>query len=689
MSSNSGEKGFARPYSHPGGFAMKLTLPSVSLVVVFCSIASWAEIPGWAQAYSHARIVRLSFVEGTVTVQRPDLADWATAPVNTPIQEGFKLSTAESSFAEVEFENTSTVRLGQLSLIEFTQLALSPSGGKINRIQIHQGYATSHVIPESDDIYEFKTADTTLTPYDETIFRVDHDEGSLRVEVFKGSVEVSSVYGTRTLAKNTVLELRPGSEQPELVSQGITTDAWDEWVERRESQGSRLERARVPGPYSADVGSILYGWDDLRSYGTWSDMAGYGYVWSPSVYSGWIPYSNGRWCWYPGLGFTWISFEPWGWLPYHYGQWVYANGAGWCWRPGNFGVWSPAMVSWYQGPGWIGWAPRASVVTGVLPANCLQAPGCATVVSVDTFQNGRPVAPGNILGIDAFQGRPVDHPEIPLSRLAMLPGSPYPRGAAIPGVQGMPQVGGVSGVPGVSVRAVGSDTGNKPVAAPTVSSKPAGSSAPTRPVAADPGSTIVYDPIARRYVNGHGPAPVQNLGEAPQNGPTGIGSLQAAPAASPQWPVVSNAPAAPAAPQPSAPAASPVSPMPSNRPVPREGWRLAGDNPAPSGFPSRPAATGVPFGGPATMGPTSAPRSTSAPPSRPSYSLPPSSPSIHSSPSSGPRFGGGSSVSSGPSTGSGSFGGARGSGGGSSGASGGGAVGGGRGGGHTSGGPHR
>src|SRR5579859_3118714 len=53
-----------------------------------------AAMPG---DYSHARIVRLSFVEGTVTLQRPDMADWAAAPVNTPIEEGFKLSTADKS----------------------------------------------------------------------------------------------------------------------------------------------------------------------------------------------------------------------------------------------------------------------------------------------------------------------------------------------------------------------------------------------------------------------------------------------------------------------------------------------------------------------------------------------------------------------------------------------------------------
>ena len=59
-----------------------------------------------AQTYSHVRIVRLSFVEGTLTLQRPDVAEWSLAPVNTPIQEGFKVSTAEKSFAEIEVENT-------------------------------------------------------------------------------------------------------------------------------------------------------------------------------------------------------------------------------------------------------------------------------------------------------------------------------------------------------------------------------------------------------------------------------------------------------------------------------------------------------------------------------------------------------------------------------------------------------
>jgi len=110
---------------------------------VFLGIAA-----AWGQTYSHARIVRLSFVEGNVTVQRSDIADWAEAPINTPIQEGFKLSTAEGGFAEVEFENGSTVRLGQLSTLEFTQLALGSDGSKINCLTMPQGYATFHAAPK-------------------------------------------------------------------------------------------------------------------------------------------------------------------------------------------------------------------------------------------------------------------------------------------------------------------------------------------------------------------------------------------------------------------------------------------------------------------------------------------------------------------------------------------------------------
>jgi len=389
----------------------------------------------WAQDDSHARIVRLSFVEGTVSVQRPDVPDWSVAPANTPLQEGFELSTAENSFAEVEFENGSTLRLGQFSLLELSQLALQPSGGKINRLALQQGYATFHALPENgDDLYEVSTPQGRITAHGKALFRIDLDENLERVEVFKGKVDVASSLGAWSLAINDVLELRPGADEPYSLTQGITQDAWDEWVSERESQAAAASLGGSPSPrlYSDDVSSQLYGWDDLSNYGMWSNLQGLGYGWIPAVGPGWSPYSLGRWCWYPGFGWVWISSEPWGWLPFHYGGWEFLAGIGWAWFPDNFASFSPAEVIWYSGPGWIGWVPRGSPRGGHLVCPARQA--CGTAVSSTTFRNGITIASTNWLPIDPLQGQRIDSPSVPTTRTTMLPGPRLGRhGSPAPG----------------------------------------------------------------------------------------------------------------------------------------------------------------------------------------------------------------------------------------------------------------
>ena len=394
-----------------------------------------------ADGYSHARIVRLSFVEGTVTVQRPDLPDWSTAPVNTPIQEGFKLSTAPDSFAEVEFENAgTTARLGQKSILDFTQLALTPEGGKVNRLALEQGYATFHFATSDQDVFEVSAGGATVTPSGRSEFRVDLDQGRMRVEVFKGSAQVSGPDGTATVARDSVLEFNP--DEPYGVTQGITKDDWDEWVTERDQVESA---AQAPsdygsGPYSADVGSNFYGWSDLNGYGDWGYAPGYGNVWFPNVGLSWSPYSMGQWCWYPGMGYTWIDAEPWGWLPFHYGGWGFDAGVGWFWSPFGFGAWSPGIVTWFQGPGWVGWSPQAipaSSIGGssVLPHGhpfCPAGRACMAAVSANALRNGKPITAKDIVSVDLAEarGRQVPSLNLPPTRLASLPGTPVAQAGA-------------------------------------------------------------------------------------------------------------------------------------------------------------------------------------------------------------------------------------------------------------------
>jgi hypothetical protein len=212
--------------------ALKLMRSAVIAALLVFMAAKCA----WTEQYSHVRIVRLSFAQGTVTIQRADSSEWAKAPVNTPIQEGFKISTGSDSFAEVEFENGSTARIGEASLLEFTRLALAGSGKKVNHLALLQGYASFHVSPASADDYQLKVENTALKPRGKAQFRADLEQRKLRVEAFRGAVDISGPAGSKALTKHNVLELAAATGQAHDVSRGIRKDDWESWVAGREGE---------------------------------------------------------------------------------------------------------------------------------------------------------------------------------------------------------------------------------------------------------------------------------------------------------------------------------------------------------------------------------------------------------------------------------------------------------------------
>ena len=346
--------------------------------------------PRSSAALSHVRVVRLSFVEGTVTVRRPDSTEWTSATVNTPIQEGFSVATDKKSFAEVEFENGSTARLGELSVIDFTQLALSPQGGHINHLTLDDGYATFHVIPQHYDQYLMSASGVNVTPQGKTEFRMDLKEGRFRVEVFSGHVQAANSNQTQILAKNHALVRDADPTAFFQLSDKIEKDDWDKWTDAREQQATLAYNDSAVAPSAP-----LFGWDDLDVYGEWSYFPGYGNAWTPYEPFGWSPYSTGMWNWYAGMGYTWISAEPWGWLPFHYGFWNFNPGMGWFWMPGSFAAWNPALVNWYSGQGWIGWAPIGPAGIGGRAPCTLAVAGCLTAVPPTTLSNGEPIRPGS------------------------------------------------------------------------------------------------------------------------------------------------------------------------------------------------------------------------------------------------------------------------------------------------------
>ena len=115
--------------------------------------------------------------------------------------------------------------------------------------------------------------------------------------------------------------------------------------------------AATPAPANLPPQVNIF-YQQLQPYGTWMQVADYGWCWQPSVVissPGWRPYADrGRWL-YTNHGWYWQSDYAWGWAPFHYGRWVQHARSGWLWVPDN--VWGPAWVVWRSSATHCGWAP--------------------------------------------------------------------------------------------------------------------------------------------------------------------------------------------------------------------------------------------------------------------------------------------------------------------------------------------
>jgi hypothetical protein len=346
-----------------------------------------------AQADSHVRIIRLSYIDGSVQMDRATGQGLEKAILNTPVTEGVRLATGNNGLAEVEFENNSTLRLGEDSEVQFTKLLIDDNGAKVNELALVKGTAYFDTKGSKDDIYRATVGNSVFLVHRDTQLRLSDDDGNPKVSVLKGEVELQSAPHEVKVGKKETLTVDPNSASGYEIAKGVDADPLDRWNNER----SAYQTAYSYNNSGVSSGLNGYGYSDLNYYGGWSNIAGVGYGWQPYGVSGWMgwdPYLAGAWAFYPGMGYTWASAYPWGWLPYHYGSWSYVGGAGWYWFPGSgngyqnsdwaYNGFQAAQV--VHGPA--GWVPptRPPVPVG--------AASYAPTVKVGTIGNMPPTIPG-------------------------------------------------------------------------------------------------------------------------------------------------------------------------------------------------------------------------------------------------------------------------------------------------------
>jgi FecR protein len=455
----------------------KLIIPILTVLVYAISVG----VRPAAADSSHARIIRLSLVQGDVRFARGTHGDptadskatWETAGLNLPIRQGYVLAT-DKGRAEVEFENGAMAFLKENTILEFYDLSLDDSA-RTTRLVLRQGSASFYVNPAGGDYFSVTGGDFTVEAEGRSTFRLDNYDDGSTVEAYKGRVSVLHNKNTTRLEKGQSLSVKAGNDSSVNVARLPDEDEFDRWVSGRVDSVSTATSAAMR--YTGSP-SYVPGFADLYTYGAFSSCGAYGYGWRPfGVGLGWSPFTNGQWISDPAFGLTWVSYQPWGWAPYHYGGWLFDTSCGgWFYSPPIF----------YGYPGYPV-RPRGRSPRGVHPPQPIYRP----VTAVFVRQGGKtgivPMHP-----LDQKGKTPLNLERGVFSNVGMKGVSeqvtPVERGQKWQTLKSPPR-DGLSG----SLAATGPPT--------RVSRTVVESNSGIRGVSPGKDSSIAYDPSERRFVN--------------------------------------------------------------------------------------------------------------------------------------------------------------------------------------------
>jgi len=282
-------------------------------------------------ADSQVRIVRLSAVQGQVQIDRATGQGFEKAFLNLPVTQGARIRTGQDGFAEVEFEDASTLRLAPGTSIEFPQLALDDSGAKLSTVNVPLGtaYVSFAGVKQNQLTLTFDREHLTLAKATHLRLEVGHSKA--QVAVFSGDAQVGGPSGILEIEKKQSALFEFADQDKYTLAKNVpeaTYDAWDKEQDKYQ-QRDLQKTAFNNSPYA-------YGASDLSYYGNFMNLPGYGMMWQPYLTgAGWDPFMDGAWAFYPGMGYGWVSAYPWGWMPYHYGSWMFLPSYGWMWQPGG------------------------------------------------------------------------------------------------------------------------------------------------------------------------------------------------------------------------------------------------------------------------------------------------------------------------------------------------------------------
>jgi hypothetical protein len=316
-----------------------------SFRVALCAAAGVVAFTGAAYALNEppSQAGRLAYTEGTVSFHDDEQVGWSPAVINTPLTSGDSIWTEPNARSEISVAGTRVRMDGS------TQLNLLEVDDRQTRLQVGQGRVdikTFYLNPNTP--YQVVTPRGTVSLRQQGDYYVEagSTQDATRLGVRSGAARMQSLNGrTVTINPGQVGEIYGDTGTLQVRTLNTAPPAQPAYWAARDRQINY----DVPTQY---LSAGITGYEDLNSYGSWSNDSQYGNVWTPrSVPSGWQPYKEGHWSYVKPWGWTWVDDQPWGYAPSHYGRWANRNNQ-WVWVPPQREaqpVYAPALVDFIGG----------------------------------------------------------------------------------------------------------------------------------------------------------------------------------------------------------------------------------------------------------------------------------------------------------------------------------------------------
>jgi FecR protein len=252
---------------------------------------------------SHARIVRISYTQGTVQF------NGQAAIMNSPVTEESQLVTGTDGLAEVQFEDSSAVRLASETGMTFAQLARLSTGEAITRVDLDEGEAEFLIPASSAGRFAVNVRGKNILFKQPGRFRILSTNSSpLEIAVWKGEAGVRDLESGQEVSvkDHETFALNPDDLGQYDLEGSVLADDLDRWSEQRDED---LRTNYVAGNAPITV------YNQYQSTGGYGLSGGYvpPYVYDFNAF-GCPYYGYAQPFWFGSPGYCWNSgfgFSPW------------------------------------------------------------------------------------------------------------------------------------------------------------------------------------------------------------------------------------------------------------------------------------------------------------------------------------------------------------------------------------------